>query len=83
MQTGVLEIFTKIEENHTFVLEKLFRGSIINYRTMFLEEGAKCWLRCGRNCVVSALPATTVNEHVPKHLILKKKYIKFKNQTIV
>ena len=38
LQDGVIEIFTKTENNHEFVLEKLFRGSIINYRTFFMEE---------------------------------------------
>ena len=31
----------QLELSREFVLEKLFRGSIINYRTFFLEEDGK------------------------------------------
>ena len=37
LQNGIIEVYT-VFENKEFVLERLFRGSIINYRTFFMEE---------------------------------------------
>lgn len=51
LQDGVIEIFTRTENNHEFVLEKLFRGSIINYRTFFMEDDGKVFYRFGRNSI--------------------------------
>lgn len=34
LQSGIIEVYTKFEGKE-FVLERLFRGSVINYRTFF------------------------------------------------
>jgi CRP-like cAMP-binding protein len=36
LQSGVIEVYT-ILEGQEFILERLFRGSVINYRTFFME----------------------------------------------
>ena len=38
-----------------FILEKLFRGSIINYRTFFMEDDGKVYYRFGRNSICAVL----------------------------
>lgn len=53
IQDGVVEILTETEGGHEFVLEKLFRGSIINYRTFFMEDDGKVFYRFGRNTICS------------------------------
>tara|TARA_B110000285_G_C14904773_1_gene505008 strand:+ start:481 stop:816 length:336 start_codon:yes stop_codon:yes gene_type:complete len=55
LQDGVIEIFTQTENNHEFILEKLFRGSIINFRTFFMEDDGKVFYRFGRNSICSVL----------------------------
>lgn len=55
LQDGVIEIYTKTENGHEFVLEKLFRGSIINYRTFFLEEDGKVFYKFARNSILSKI----------------------------
>lgn len=59
LQDGVIEIFTRTENNFEFVLEKLFRGSIINYRTFFMEEDGKVFYRFGRNSICYVLSIDT------------------------
>jgi signal-transduction protein with cAMP-binding, CBS, and nucleotidyltransferase domain len=60
------------ENNHEFILEKLFRGSIINYRTFFMEEDGKVYYRFARASICFALPFETLMEIIQKHPILKK-----------
>ena len=83
LQDGVIEIFTRTENNHEFVLEKLFRGSIINYRTFFMEEDGKVFYRFGRNSIAFELPYETMMEIVPRHKELKKKFTSFKKQILL
>ena len=78
LQDGVIEIYTKTEGEHEFVLEKLFRGSIINYRTFFMEEDGKVYYRFGRNSICSVLSIEQMNEICAKHKILKRKFLTFK-----
>ena len=42
-------------EGKEFVIERLFRGSIVNYRTFFMEENGICSLRFAANSILKAL----------------------------
>lgn len=83
LQDGVIEIFTKIEGEHEFMLEKLFRGSIINYRTFFMEDDGKVYYRFGRNSICSILSYDTMEELIQRHTVLRQKFLKFKKETII
>lgn len=37
LQNGIIEVYTEFEKKE-FVIERLFKGSIINYRTFFMED---------------------------------------------
>lgn len=55
---GVIEIYTMLENDENgeeFILEKLFRGSIINYRTFFMEDDGKVYYRFGKNSICAVL----------------------------
>lgn len=67
LQDGVIEIFTKTENNHVFMLEKLFRGSIINYRTFFMEDDGKVYYRFGRNSICSILNVEIMEDVASRH----------------
>jgi len=79
----VIEIFTKTENNHEFILEKLFRGSIINYRTFFMEEDGKVFYRFGRNSICFTLPFELFNEILNRHKELNLKFMKFQKKTVL
>ena len=51
LQSGIIEVST-IFEGQEFVLERLFRGSILNYRTFFMEEGAAIQLKFSKASIM-------------------------------
>ena len=78
---GVIEIYTMLENDENgqeFIVEKLFRGSIINYRTFFMEDDGKVYYRFGRNSICAVLDYEKLMTIVPKHSTLKKKFLNFK-----
>lgn len=86
MLDGVIEIYTMLENDENgqeFVLEKLFRGSIINYRTFFMEDDGKVYYRFGRNSICAVLDYDKLMGIVVKHPGLKRKFLAYKNKTIV
>ena len=82
LQDGVIEIYFRTEDGNDFVIEKLFRGSIINYRVFFMKEDSKVYYKFGRNSTVSILPIDTMNEIYPRHPVLKKKFTQFIKETM-
>jgi signal-transduction protein with cAMP-binding, CBS, and nucleotidyltransferase domain len=51
LQSGIIEISTSFE-GQEFVIERLFRGSIVNFRTFFQVEGAVVTLKFSKTSVV-------------------------------
>jgi hypothetical protein len=47
----MIEVSTTFE-GYEFVIDRLFRGSVINYRTFFMEEGAAVTLKFGKASVL-------------------------------
>lgn len=83
MQDGVIEIYTETENEFEFVLEKLFRGSIVNYRTFFMEEDGKVFYRFGRNSILYVLSIDVFEEILPRHKDLQRKFNNFKKNTLL
>ena len=46
IQNGMIEINTLMDNSVTFVLERLYRGSVINHRSFLLEDGIDLGARC-------------------------------------
>lgn len=82
LQEGVIEIETKCDDID-FTLEKLFRGSVINYRTFFMEEDGQVYYKFGKNSILFTLAYEKMEELCKKHEDLNKKFQKFKQQTIM
>ena len=82
LQEGVIEIETKCDDID-FTLEKLFRGSVINYRTFFMEEDGQVYYKFGKNSILFTLTYEKMEELCKKHEDLNKKFHKFKQQTIM
>ena len=66
LQSGIIEVYTEFEEKE-FVIERLFRGSIINYRTFFMEENGICNLRFAANSILKALHKDRMDEICRKY----------------
>lgn len=82
LQEGVIEIETKCDDID-FTLEKLFRGSVINYRTFFMEEDGQCYYKFGKNSILFTLTFEKMEDLSKKHDDLRKKFKKFRDQTIM
>jgi len=56
------------------VLERLFRGSILNYRTFFMEEGAAVQLKFSKASVMQELPYSKMQEICERYSELNKEF---------
>lgn len=54
IEYGVIEIFTYIDGNE-FILERLYRGTIINHRAIFMEDNNYVYARCRTNVYILSL----------------------------
>lgn len=83
---GQVKVFTYVDTiarlNKTgdeFELEKLNRGSIINYRSIFSQAyDQEVFFQFSKNSIVSCLPQHHLNQIYMKHPVLKENLIKFK-----
>ena len=69
----MIEVSTTFE-GHEFVIDRLFRGSVINYRTFFMEEGAAVTLKFGKASVLQVLPYEVLKRINEKHSDLNKTF---------
>lgn len=59
LQDGVIEVFTYFEE-HEFIIETLHRGSIINYRTFFMQDQVQVYFRFARKSILQVISFQTL-----------------------
>ena len=60
LQSGMIEVYTEFEKKE-FVIERLFKGSIVNYRTFFMEERGTVSLRFAAPSVLKVLSKEKMN----------------------
>ena len=82
LQDGVIEVYIQ-GENHEFVLEKLFRGSIINHRTFFTENSTDVNYRFARSSICFAITHEKLMEILQRHKELEKSFKLYKQKMIV
>ena len=56
IQDGVVEVYTSFEEDHNFILERLYGGSVINYRLFFMTDESSVYMRFSVPTVLLELP---------------------------
>jgi CRP-like cAMP-binding protein len=62
LQKGCIEVFT-YDEGGEFVIERLFRGSVLNYHTFFQEDhNSEVYLRFARNSILKELELSRMLE---------------------
>ena len=81
MQSGVIEVYTEFE-NKEFVIERLFKGSIINYRTFFMEEQGFVSLRFAAPSVLKVLSDKKMTQIAERHPSLNTIFSKYKLKII-
>ena len=62
MQSGCIHILQKMEKNQTFIMEKLFRGSIINHNSFLMNDEMDTDAYCKTNvhCYSMSIDRLTV-----------------------
>jgi len=81
LQSGIIEVYTEFESKE-FVIERLFRGSIINYRTFFMEENGIVNLRFAAPSVLKALHKDRMEEICKKYPKMGKTFNQYKLKII-
>jgi len=59
-------VYTEFEGKE-FVIERLFRGSIINYRTFFMEEHGQVYLRFSTQSIMKELSYEKMEQVCANH----------------
>lgn len=77
LESGIIEVYTEFEGSE-FVIERLFKGSIVNYRTFFMEEKGVVNLRFAMPSVLKALSKQKMQEIADNHPNLKTAFNKYK-----
>ena len=62
----MIQIFTFFED-HEFKIERLYKGSVINFRTFFMEEDGQVYFKFCKNSIVLELDCVEMNHIVLKH----------------
>jgi hypothetical protein len=65
-------------DGEEFVIERLFRGSVINYRTFFLETPGLVFLRFVEDSIIMEMPFPVLEKILKKHPVLDKTFNQFK-----
>lgn len=66
LQSGMIEVYTEFEGKE-FVIERLFKGSIVNYRTFFMNEFGSVNMRFAAPSVLKVLSNEKMNQLNSKH----------------
>lgn len=78
---GMIELYTYFEEQ-IFVLERLWRGSVMNYRTFFQEYEAQVCSRCMTKTIVLELSYEKMVALTKHHESMENKFLKFEKQIL-
>lgn len=81
MQSGMIEVYTEFEGKE-FVIERLFKGSIVNYRTFFMQESGSVSLRFAAPSVLKVLSKDRMNQIASKHPELGNIFSRYKLRII-
>lgn len=77
LQNGIIEVYTEFEKKE-FVIERLFKGSIINYRTFFMEDRGSVSMRFATHSVLKVLSYKKMETLNKKHPSLQKTFDKYR-----
>ena len=76
LMNGVLEFVTYFDGNE-FVLERVYGGSIINYRNFFMDDEAQVYCRVLRTSFVCEIHVSEVNVIKDLHPDFEKKFVSY------
>lgn len=81
VEAGILEVYTLFEGNE-FVLERLYRGSALNFRSFFMEDLFYCNVRCKSNVILLDIEQKTLDFIKLTHPDFEKKLMFYQNNIL-
>lgn len=79
---GVVELYTAFEDQTEFVLERLYGGSVLNYRTFFMEDLQAIYGRCATQTSLLEITITRFNQVMQPHDELKRRFLSYQFQVL-
>ena len=81
LQSGIIEVYTEFEKKE-FVIERLFKGSIVNYRTFFMPQDGMVNLRFAAPSVLKVLSKEKMDQIAARNPGLNTIFTKYKLKII-
>lgn len=81
VESGCVEAFTTFEGNE-FVLDRLYSGSIINFRSFFMEDYVYVNYRSQKYSKILELSLTKLNSIMNDHESFQKKMLVYQNSIL-
>jgi len=78
---GMIELYTFFED-HSFVLERLWRGSVMNYRTFFQRYEAQVASRCITKTILLELKYEQIVTLTKYHKEMESNFLKFEKNVL-
>ena len=78
---GIVEFYTEFE-GAEFVIERLYSGSLYNFRTFFMEDLMYVNGRCQTNVSLIEISKQMIEEIMEKHEDFKRKLLSYQNQIL-
>jgi len=75
IQSGIVEIRHKHDKGQDFVIEKLYRGSIINHNSFLMNDEIDTDAKCGTTVSLFYINMNKIKELRNKHIQLEKALI--------
>ena len=69
LSSGFIDVYTSFE-GYNFSLQKLVRGSVLNYRTFFMENQGRVYISFPKESILQVLPYSKMEKLCDKHKML-------------
>ena len=70
LQSGLVEIVHKLDKGDEFVIERLYRGSVINHNSFLMNDGIDTDAKCKETVSLFYININTIKKMRQKHYVL-------------
>lgn len=81
VEDGAVELYTTFEGNE-FILERLYRGSALNFRAFFMDDLMYVYARCCKNSTILMLDKQTIESIKASHADFEKSMLSYQNNIL-
>ena len=81
VESGMIEVYTELE-GHEFIIERLYSGSVINYRSFFMEDIIHVNFRCKETCQILELDQKCFQNLMSEYRDFNRRIMLFQNKLL-